>query len=274
MGRMPLTQAYPAPSEAEVVMRADFTHVMLRAALGANYFAPIATPSFILDAGCGSGRWVRDMAAEFPIARVVGVDLVTPTQSNPASSGVFSTTDQHRSYAFVQHNIMEPLPFAPASFDLTHMRQMTRDLPVAAWPRVVGEMARVTAVGGWVELVEGALARNGGPALETIQHWALQAWRQHGLDPRVSSQLPDLLHRLSLTDIRTHTVELPIGPHGGRFGELMGADLLARVEGMRGQIIAARATTPEAFTQAQNALRHEMELGTIVQPFYVVYGRR
>jgi hypothetical protein len=149
-----------------------------------------------------------------------------------------------------------------------------RDLPVPIWPRVVGEMARVTAIGGWVELVEGDLVRNGGPALETMQRWALQAAQPHGIDPRVSSRLGELLHRLSLTDIRMQTVELPIGPHGGRFGELMGADFMARVEGMRGQIIAAKVTSPAGFAQTQAALRHEMERREYRQPFYVVCGRR
>ena len=277
LGRMPLslTTAYPVPVEAEVVSRSDFMHVMLRAALGANYLAPITSPSYMLDVGCGTGRWVREMAGEFAGARVVGLDTASPEESNPAISGIFATSAvQARSYAFVQHNVLEPLAFAPASFDLTHMRQMTRDLPVAVWPRVVGEMVRVTTFGGWIELVEGDLVRNGGPALETMQRWVLQAWQQHGLDPRISTQLGDLLHRLSLTDIRTRTVELPIGPHGGRFGELMGADLMARIEGMRAQIIAARIASPEAFAQAQSAIRQEMQRGGYFQPFYIVCGRR
>lgn len=277
LGRMPLAlaTAFPVPVEAEVVSRSDFLHVMLRAALGANYLAPITTPSYMLDIGCGSGRWVREMAGEFPGARVVGLDTASPDESNPATSGVFAASNARpRSYAFVQHNALEPLAFAPNSFDLTHMRHMTRDLPVAAWPRVVGEMARVTTFGGWVELAEGDLVHNGGPALEAMQRWALQAWQQHGLDPRVSSKLGDLLHKLSLTDIHMRTVDLPIGPHGGRFGELMGADLMARIEGLRAQIIAARIASPEAFAQAQSAIRHEMQRGEYVQPFHLVCGRR
>ena len=277
LGRMPLALAttFPVPVEAEVVSRSDFLHVMLRAALGANYLAPITQPSYMLDIGCGSGRWVREMAGEFPGARVVGLDTASPDESNPATSGVFAASNARpRSYAFVQHNALEPLAFAPNSFDLTHMRHMTRDLPVAAWPRVVSEMARVTTFGGWVELAEGDLVHNGGPALEAMQRWALQSWQQHGLDPRISSKLGDLLHRLSLTDIRMRTVELPIGSHGGRFGELMGADLMARIEGMRAQIIAARIASPEAFAQAQSAIRQEMQRGEYFQPFYIVCGRR
>lgn len=275
LGRMPLTPAYVVPMEAEVVSRADFLHVMLRAALGANYLAPVTTPSYILDAGCGSGRWVRELASEFPLARVVGLDVTPPGEINPSASGSFGpVTGAMRSYAFIQHNIMEPLTFASDSFDLTHMRQLMPVLPVAAWPRVVGEMMRVTAFGGWVELVEGDLVRNGGPALETMQRWALAAWRPLGIDPRVSAQLADLLRRLSLTNIRMHTIELPIGPHGGRFGELMGTDLMARIEGLRAHILAARVATPDEFAQAQAAVRQEMSRSTYIQPFYVVYGRR
>lgn len=275
LGRMPLTPTYPVPVEAEVVSRADFLHVMLRAALEANYLAPVTNPSYILDVGCGSGRWVREMAGEFYGARVVGVDIMPPAETTPTTSGIHVMSGgQERPYAFIQHNVLGPLTFSPNSFDLTHMRQMMGVVPVAEWPRVVGEMARVTTYGGWVELVEGGLVQNGGPALETIQRWALQSMLPHGLDPRLSAQLPDLLYTLSLSDIRTRTIELPIGPYGGRFGELMGSDFLARVEGLRARVIAARVASSEQFTQAQAALRHEMERMEYVQPFYIACGRR
>ena len=275
-GRMPLAPAYSVPIEAEVVSRADFLHVMLRAALGANHLAPVAAPAYILDVGCGSGRWVRELASEFPGARVVGLDIAAPREGNPGISGTFAASQPRagNSYAFVEHNIMEPFTFVPASFDFAHMRQMARALPVAAWPHVVGEMARVTAYGGWIELVEGDLVRNGGPALETIQRWALQALLPQGLDPRLAPQIPDLLRRLSLSDVQMRTVELPVGPYGGRFGELMGADLLARIEGLRGQIVAARLATSEEFSRAQASLRMEMSRSEYIQPFYVVWGRR
>ena len=288
LGRMPLAPAFAVPIEAEVVSRADFLHVMLRAALGANHLAPVTASSYILDVGCGSGRWVREMAGAFPGARVVGMDIAVPSDGgygSPGISGTFaisgisgisgaSQPGAPRTYAFVEHNALEPFSFVPASFDFTHMRQMASALPVAAWPRVVGEMARVTAFGGWVELVEGDLVRNGGPALETIQRWALQALLPQGLDPRIAPQLPDLLCRLSLTDVQTRMVELPVGSHGGRFGELMAADLLARIEGMRGHIVAARLATADEFTRAQASVRLEMNRNAYVQPFYVVWGRR
>lgn len=276
LGRMPLAPSYAVPIEAEVAPRVDFLHVMLRAALGANYLAPVAAPAYILDVGCGSGRWVRDMASEFPGARVVGLDIAAPGETNPAISGTFAISQPQtaHTYAFVEHNFMEPFTFVPASFDFSHMRQMARALPVAAWPRVVGEMARVTAFGGWIELVEGDLVRNGGPALEMIQRWALQAMLPRGLDPRIAPQLPDLLQRLALADVQMRVVELPIGPHGGRFGELMGADLLARVEGMRGPVVAGRLATSDEFTRAQALLRVEMNRSEYVQSFYVVWGMR
>jgi SAM-dependent methyltransferase len=278
LGRMPMTPTYVVPMEAEVVSRADFAHVMLRSVLGTNYLAPISMPSYILDLGCGSGRWVREMSAKFPGARVVGVDVTLPPDINLAISGTYAVAaTQARAYAFVQHNLMKPLTFAPSSFDLTHMRLMAGVLPVAVWPRVAGEMVRVTSHGGWVELVESGMVRNGGPVLETIQRWvlqAIQAMQPHGLDPRITSRLAELLSMVGLVDVRTQTVELPVGPHGGRFGELMAADLLARVEGMRAHVLAARLTTPESFARAQEALPLEMNHSEYMQPFYVVCGRR
>lgn len=274
LGRMPLTPAYAVPMEAEVVTRADFIHVMLRSALGANFLAPVSNPSYILDVGCGSGRWVREMAAEFPTARVVGLDAVAPAEINPAISGAFGPITAPPRYAFVQHNLQQPLTFAPGSFDLTHMRAMAGVLPVAVWPRIMEELARVTAPGGWVELVEPDLVYNGGPALQTMQRWALQTLAPQGIDPRIGGRLGELLQRLSFGEVQSRRIDLPVGPHGGRFGELMGADVLARIEGLRAQMLAARVTTPGAFAQAQTALRQEMARGAYSQPFHIIYGRR
>jgi ubiquinone/menaquinone biosynthesis C-methylase UbiE len=63
----------------------------------------------VLDVGCGTGRHALRLAAQG--ARVTGVDfsagMLGKARQKPGSENV----------TFVEHNITEPLPFAPASFD-------------------------------------------------------------------------------------------------------------------------------------------------------------
>ena len=48
--------------------RWDIQHHFLRGLLHAHSFAPLDTSTVrtIFDSGCGTGRWVNDMAQEFP----------------------------------------------------------------------------------------------------------------------------------------------------------------------------------------------------------------
>jgi len=69
---------YVLPDE-RALSRTNFQHMMLRTALGGNYLAPVEDPRYILDVGCGSGRWAYELAERFVQARVVGVDLTPPS---------------------------------------------------------------------------------------------------------------------------------------------------------------------------------------------------
>src|SRR5271170_15722 len=67
---------YPLPNDSEEHTRLDNLHHMFRNLVGRNVLAPIGPkPMRILDVGAGSGRWVVEVAEEFPSATVIGVDL-------------------------------------------------------------------------------------------------------------------------------------------------------------------------------------------------------
>lgn len=42
---------------------------------GKLHFAPIETPSKVLDIGTGTGIWAMDLGDEFPEAEVIGTDI-------------------------------------------------------------------------------------------------------------------------------------------------------------------------------------------------------
>ncbi|RKP25479.1 S-adenosyl-L-methionine-dependent methyltransferase, partial [Syncephalis pseudoplumigaleata] len=98
----------------------------------------------ILDVGCGSGRWLADMARVFPSCHMHGVDLIEPTQFNNLPAGCKVTlADLH-----------DGLPFESNRFDLVHQQAMRFFVPNNRWPLVAEELFRVCRPGGQAELVE------------------------------------------------------------------------------------------------------------------------
>ena len=141
---------YLLPRDANEIDRLDLQHYALRAALGVNFLAPVGSPAWVLDVGCGSGQWGFDVCEQFPRATVVGLDLAPGKPQRP-----------HR-YRHIRANLLHGLPFADGSFDFVHQRLLFLAVPVVAWPAVVAELVRVTRPGGWVELVEPPIGAQGG----------------------------------------------------------------------------------------------------------------
>ncbi|KAG0215307.1 hypothetical protein BGX33_001262 [Mortierella sp. NVP41] len=57
-------------------------HALLKYFFKGNYHAPLNKEELgsVLDVGCGAGLWMRDMAIEFPLTEIHGVDVVVPTR--------------------------------------------------------------------------------------------------------------------------------------------------------------------------------------------------
>lgn len=209
---------YVFPRHPTEVDRLDLQHYALREALGTNYQAPIGRPRRVLDVGSGTGQWAFDLCAEFSEAMVVGLDLVTSKPDRPAG------------YRLVRANVLQGLPFAGDVFDFVHQRFLTAGIPVAAWPPLMQEMARVARPGGWVELVEGApMIEPAGPAITRLIELGRRLGSGLGLDTTgaIYGSLAEQLGAAGLTQVATRHVDLPIGEWGGRVGSFMASDLRA-----------------------------------------------
>lgn len=260
---------YVLPKDAAEVNRLDFQHYMLRQYLRGNYAAPIRQPKTILDVGTGTGRWAIEMAELFPHAQVVGVDVITP----PADERDSKTT-RPDNYAFVQGNVLERLPLADRSFDLVHQRLLASAIPAARWPHVLAELLRVTAPGGWIELVEGGPIRDGGPALLEIQGWAKTLCARRGIDLEYGVNLAPDLRKLGVQRVHEQVISIPVGKHGGDIGRMAAADLRAAGTGMRSILLAQGIATAEAYDAVSEPARAEMDTYRPYWPFYVVFGQR
>lgn len=259
---------YMLPKDLDETNRLDFQHHMLRAFMRGNYLAPISKPRDILDVGCGTGRWAMELAAQFPSANVLGVDIAPPPVNEQASPGLSADN-----YTFVQGNVLERLPFADRSFDFVHQRYLVMGIPANRWPQVVAELLRVTRPGGWIELIE-TEPPYGAPALNQLADWGKQLVSRRGIDFAVVSQIASLLSAAGATDVTARPLTIPVGKLGGRLGAMMVVDYLSALTAVRGPLtkmgIASEADYDAALAQA----RQELDQRSLPQNVYVAYGRK
>lgn len=264
---------YMLPADMQEINRLDFQHYLLRHAFHGNYAAPIMQPRAILDVGTGTGRWAREMAVQFPYAHVIGLDIVTPpTEEDPRAE---RADTRPANYRFVQANALEGLPFPDASFDFVHMRLMVLALPANRWAFVIGELARVTRPGGWVESVEYG-GSTGSPAISQLIAWGTQASALRGIDTSISRHVGTLLRSTGLLNVQEQEIDMPLGAYGGRVGIMNSVNFLTAMKALSslyiGQGIATAQEVEWALATAEaeaNTRRYRP-----ISPFFIAIGRK
>lgn len=272
-GRRHLADApYVLPKDMGEIKRLDFQHFLLRNGLKGNYAAPIRNPHSLLDVGCGTGRWGMEMAANFPNANVIGLDLV-PTEEVTFGYGLERRPDN---YVFVQGNILEGLPFADGNFDFVHQRLLVAALPAARWPGVVSELVRVTARGGWVELQECGVPQDGGPGFMTLWASWIELCKRRGIDFAMGHTIGDKLKAAGLTSVQMRQVNFPMGRHGGSVGVASATDCLAVGQALRAGVVGMGIYSEQDYDRiyAQAAQEFKQPRGRGYLPFYVACGQR
>ncbi|MGE5333148.1 MAG: class I SAM-dependent methyltransferase [Nitrososphaerota archaeon] len=265
---------YPLPKDMDEINRLDFQHFLLRTGLHGNYLAPLGQPTDILDVGCGSGRWAMEMAALFPRARVVGVDIVPPS-SDTSSLGQGLDT-RPNNYRFIAGNILEGLPFPDASFDYVHQRLLITAIPRDRWPAVIQELVRVTRPGGWVELAECGAAQDGGSGYMALWQSWIDFLARRDVDFTMGKHIGQLLSSGGLVNVQQRVLNFPMGNWGGRIGRASATDCLAVGKALRAGVIAQNIVSAEQYdalyarTQREFAQRQ----GRGILPFYVSCGQR
>jgi SAM-dependent methyltransferase len=263
-----------SPKDAGSDQFLDFQHYIVRHVLGGNHHAPLTEPRRMLDVGCGTGRWAAEMAAEFPGAAVVGLDIVPPTNVEPMLAPLGSLA---ANVSFVAADARAELPFADGAFDYVHMALLYSDLPAVHWPGLTRELARVVRPGGWVECVEpGEAIYDPSPAYARSASWINELCRQRGLDPDLGPKLRQLLWSAGLEPVTEHI--LPAFPDTRRTRErrLWEAQAVGVFEAVfRDPILDAGITTQAEYESAMQAMREEFEAGQHANSdlIYVVYGQ-
>ena len=275
-GRRHLVSAtYPLPKDMGEINRLDFQHYLLRAGAGGNYIAPVTDPEMVLDVGSGSGRWAMELAATFPNARVVGVDLV-PSAVDEAQVLGQGLDIRPPNYSFTTGNVLQGLPFPDSAFDFVHQRLLITAIPKDRWPDVIHELARVTRPGGWVELAECGVPERGGPGYMGMWGSWIEFLATRNVDFTLGHTLGQMLADGGLAQIRQRQLNFPMGDWGGRIGRSSATDCLAVGKALRAGVIAAQILPEEEYDRLYALATQEFAArsGDGILPFYLACGQK
>ena len=249
-------------SEGEI-SRLDLQHYMFRWEFGGDFLAPLGSPLNILDVACGTGRWARDMARQFPQTAVIGFDINQQQLEASLAEGERSGADYlPENCTFLTGDALEPFNFPDGVFDFVMARATSAFIPVTKWPLVISQMARVCQPGGWIELRDFGLVRSPHSALNelTVKFANLAAAR--GIYPGAGPYLGDFLRAAGLRNVQTR--QAPVrsgGPHRAtRGGRLMLADYLALLDRVTPFIAQAGIEQPDRWRQLLAIARNETAL--------------
>jgi len=139
---------YVLPNDDQEQERLNLQHHIWRLLLGGSlYTAPLPDPSTgpelrILDLGTGTGIWAVDMADEFPLSQVYGIDL-SPIQPDWVPMNCrFHVDDYDDEWTYHESE----------KFDYIHGRALcgtSKD-----WPRLYQRIKDNLKPGGWAEIQE------------------------------------------------------------------------------------------------------------------------
>lgn len=264
---------YALPIDPIEGQRLDFQHAVLRQLLHGNYVAPVPRPDAILDVGCGTGRWVRDMARDFPQANVVGLDILPPPGPMAGGEPITSSLVPENAL-YVQGNCLAGLPFASATFDFVHQRVMAWAIPRPQWAFVLRELVRVTRPRGWIELVEMDLPDAVTPASRAVAEWVNRLVARVQVDPDIGPLLEDSLHQAGVAQVQTEVVPVTLGAQGGQLGATFATNVLALLQGIRDPLVGRALTTVAEFELTLEQLRQDIETIPLTQRWYAVVGQK
>jgi len=262
-------------SDAET-SRLNFQHYMFRLAFGGDYSAPIQGIGDILDVACGTGRWARDLARRFPTANVVGFDISRTLLDASLAEG---TDTMPENCTFVSGDALQPFAFPDSAFSFVMARACSSFIPTAQWPLVVGQMARVTQPGGWVEVRDFGQVRSTNAALNVLTQHFTDLAQARDIHPGSGAFLQAYLAQAGLRDVQLRQVRLRSGAQRAtRAGQLMLADYLAVLERVAPLIARAGLTSAEQWQALVARARNETRMAPDTQYAEVeltaAFGRR
>lgn len=266
-------RTYSAPKDLRESRRLDLQHDVLARGLGRNVFAPIIAPHAILDAACGTGLWVREVAAEFKQARprVVGFDKdLQPLKAIQAELGRKGGIP--KGVRFEAVDALGSLPYPDGAFDYVHSRHVAFFLLQSDWPRYIGELCRVCGRDGWVELIESEVPRSAGPHMTVLRDTIVATQRREFGYDNIGLEVPGMLSEAGLTNVFETSTLLGEGATSHLQADIF--EVLRRgITNFARNFIMLGLFTREEINEHLAALEAEKSL-PITWPIYIAYGQK
>lgn len=233
----------------------------------------------ILDLACGPGGWALDMAFDYPDKKVIGIDLSSTMVSYANAQAEAQVLGN---VSFEVMNVLAPLQFPDASFDLVNARLLQGSIPKTSWPALLQECMRVTRPGGIIRLTDTEFGITNSPASEELSFMYTRALKAANLsfspDGRhigITPMLGWLLQEAGCQNIqqRSHVLDYSTGKkaHSGWYQNLeVGYHLI------RDFFLATQVTTQEELEQVYQRMLNEMQAKDFcgVQYYLTVWGVR
>ena len=272
-GRRVLTNTpYVLPKDKAEGDRLDLQHYLIRHVAQGNYRAPIRQPRAILDVGTGTGIWAREMAQQFPRARVVGFDIDrTPLERSIEVLGPGRQFPPN--FSFQLADALQPFPFGNEEFDFVHARFISPFVPIPAWPQVVGQMMRVLRQGGAIEIVElFEPPTSPSPAYNALAEAGSKLMEGRNLYRGVGDHLIEYLKQAGAQHVQQRKFTIGTGPQAARQQRMLASDLLAAMEHSKGFTVRAGHLSEERYDTLLQRARQEIAQVGITMPVVFCFG--
>ncbi|HEX4714173.1 MAG TPA: methyltransferase domain-containing protein [Ktedonobacteraceae bacterium] len=105
----------------------------------------------VLDLACGPGGWALEVAFTYTDIDVVGIDI---SERMIAYADAQAEVQQRNNASFQVMNVLKPLEFPDASFDLVNVRLIGAFMHREMWPKLFVECLRILRPGGILRVTE------------------------------------------------------------------------------------------------------------------------
>ncbi|HEY1351585.1 MAG TPA: methyltransferase domain-containing protein [Ktedonobacteraceae bacterium] len=228
----------------------------------------------VLDIGCAAGGWLLEVARTYPqIPRLTGVDINERLIKHARAQA--QAEDLSGRVQFYQMDVLRPLDFPDASFDLINQRMADSYLRTWDWRELLAEYSRLTRSGGVIRITESDFIESTSPAVTQIVALFIQAFHQAGhlFSPKDKngngSHLAALLRPCAGTtqvQTREHALEHRVGTEQGhRFIE----DLTSTIQNVR-PFLQKWIVLPDNYEQICQQAQRDMQRANFVAIWHLI----
>jgi ubiquinone/menaquinone biosynthesis C-methylase UbiE len=212
----------------------------------------------VLDLACGPGGWPLEVAYTYSDMEVVGVDI---SERMIAYAQAQAQVQQRTNVSFRVMNILEPLDFPDASFDLVNVRFISAFMLRDKWPALFQEVRRVLRPGGVMRLTEPEVVISNKLHVERVMHLSSQMMNRAGLNFSPTGHHYGIIHMLpyffrqaglSILGKKAHCIECSFG---AEMHESFYHDIFAAMQLLGPMVVKMQLATPEEWRNlSQKAL--------------------